>query len=65
MAAQDAELKLKVSLDLGFFRQQLAGLGQAAAGYNMPINVKLDRSTAFNENQKNGWARDRTACRRA
>ncbi len=41
MAAQDAELKLKVSLDLAFFRQQLSGLGQAAAGYNIPI--KFDR----------------------
>jgi tape measure domain-containing protein len=47
--AQDAELKLKVSLDLGFFRQQLAGLGQAAAGYNMPINVKFDRSVITKE----------------
>jgi tape measure domain-containing protein len=43
MAAQDAELKLRVSLDLGFFRQQLAGLGQAAAGYNLPLQVKFDR----------------------
>jgi tape measure domain-containing protein len=49
MAAQDAELKLKVSLDLGFFKQQLAGLGQAAAGYNMPINVKFDRSAITKE----------------
>ena len=49
MAAQDAELKLKVSLDLAFFRQQLAGLGQVAAGYNMPINIKLDRSAVTKE----------------
>jgi tape measure domain-containing protein len=49
MAAQDAELKLKVSLDLAFFRQQLAGLGQAAAGYNMPINVRFDRRSVQNE----------------
>ncbi len=49
MAAQDAELKLKVSLDLGFFRQQLAGLGQAAAGYNIPVNIKFDRSVIANE----------------
>lgn len=47
--AQDAELKLKVSLDLGFFRQQLAGLGQAAAGYNIPIQVKFDRRSVQNE----------------
>jgi tape measure domain-containing protein len=49
MAAQDAELKLKVSLDLGFFRQQLAGLGQAAAGYSMPVQVKFDRRSVQNE----------------
>jgi tape measure domain-containing protein len=49
MAAQDAELKLKVSLDLAFFRQQLSGLGQAAAGYNVPINVKFDRRSVQNE----------------
>jgi len=47
--AQDAELKLKVSLDLGFFRQQLAGLGQAAAGYNIPVQVKFDRRSIQNE----------------
>lgn len=49
MAAQDAELKLKVSLDLGFFRQQLAGLGQAAAGYNLPVKVQFDRRSVQNE----------------
>jgi tape measure domain-containing protein len=49
MAAQDAELKLKVSLDLGFFRQQLAGLGQAAAGYNLPVRVQFDRRSVQNE----------------
>ena len=49
MAAQDAELKLKVSLDLGFFRQQLTGLGQAAAGYNIPVQVKFDRRSVLNE----------------
>jgi len=47
--AQDAELRLKVSLDLAFFRQQLAGLGQAAAGYNMPVQVKFDRRSVQNE----------------
>lgn len=47
--AQDAELRLKVSLDLAFFRQQLAGLGQAAAGYNMPVQVKFDRRSIQNE----------------
>lgn len=49
MAAQDAELKLKVSLDLGFFRQQLAGLGQAAAGYNLPVRVQFDRRSVQDE----------------
>lgn len=49
MAAQDAELKLRVSLDLAFFRQQLAGLGTAAAGYSVPINVKFDRRSVQNE----------------
>jgi tape measure domain-containing protein len=49
MAAQDAELKLRVSLDLGFFRQQLTGLGQAAAGYNLPVKVQFDRLSVQNE----------------
>lgn len=49
MAAQDAELKLKVSLDLAFFRQQLAGLGQAAAGYKIPVQVQFDRRSVQNE----------------
>ena len=34
-----AELKLQVGLDLAFFRQQLALLGPAAAGYSLPINI--------------------------
>jgi tape measure domain-containing protein len=49
MAVQDAELKLKVSLDLAFFRQQLLGLGQAAAGTSVPIQVKFDRLSVQNE----------------
>jgi len=49
MAVQDADLKLRVSLDLAFFRQQLSGLGQAAAGYNLPINVRFDRRAIQNE----------------
>jgi tape measure domain-containing protein len=49
MAAQDAELKLKVSLDLAFFRQQLIGLGQAAAGYKIPVQVQFDRRSVQNE----------------
>lgn len=47
--AQDAELKLKVSLDLAYFRQRLAELGQATAGYSLPINIKFDRSTITKE----------------
>ena len=49
MAAQDAELKLKVSLDLAFFRQQLAGLGSAAGGYLLPVNLKFDRTSLTKE----------------
>jgi len=49
MAAQDAELKLKVSLDLAFFRQQLAGLGQAAAGTPLPVQIRFDRRSVQNE----------------
>lgn len=37
------ELKLQVGLDLAFFRQQLAQLGNVAVGYQMPINIKFDR----------------------
>ncbi len=44
MAAQDAELQLKVGLDLAFFRQQLLALGQASAGYQVPVDFKFDRS---------------------
>lgn len=47
--AQDAELKLKVSLDLAFFRQQLIGLGQASAGYKLPVQVQFDRRSVQNE----------------
>ena len=36
-----AELKLQVGLDLAFFRQQLAQLGNVAIGYHMPINIKF------------------------
>ena len=38
-----AELKLQVGLDLAFFRQQLAQIGSVAVGYQLPINIKLDR----------------------
>ena len=49
MAAQDAELQLKVSLDLAFFKQQLAGLGQAAAGTPLKLQVQFDRRSVQNE----------------
>jgi tape measure domain-containing protein len=49
MATQDADLKLRVGLDLAFFRQQLSGLGQAAAGYNLPINIRFDRRAVQTE----------------
>jgi len=49
MAVQDAELKLRVSLDLAFFRTQLASLGETAAGYKLPINIKFDRVSVQNE----------------
>jgi len=49
MAAQDAELKLKVSLDLAFFRQQLTGLGQAAAGYNVPVQVQFKKESIVSQ----------------
>jgi tape measure domain-containing protein len=47
--AQDAQLLLKVGLDLSTFRNQLATLGQAAAGYNLPIKIKFDRIAVQNE----------------
>lgn len=49
MAAQDAELQLRVSLDLSFFKQQLSGLGTAAAGYQLPINIRFDRRSVQKE----------------
>jgi tape measure domain-containing protein len=49
MAAQDAELKLKVSLDLAFFRTQLTGLSAAAAGTPLKLQVQFDRRSVQNE----------------
>lgn len=49
MAGQDAQLLLKVGLDLTAFRQSLAGLGAASAGYLLPIKIKLDRGTLNKE----------------
>lgn len=41
--AQDAELKLKVSLDLGFFRQQLSTIGTQLSGQSVPIAIRFDK----------------------
>jgi hypothetical protein len=41
--AQDAELKLKVSLDLAFFRQQISTIGAQLGGQSIQLNVKFDR----------------------
>lgn len=41
--AQDAELKLKVSLDLAFFRQQLSTIGTQLGGQSVPIAIKFDK----------------------
>ena len=49
MAAQDAQLLLKVGLDLSTFRNQLATLGQAAAGYNLPIKLQFGRKALQEE----------------
>jgi len=43
--AQDAELKLKVSLDLAYFKAQLSRLPIEAAGYSAPINLKINQKS--------------------
>lgn len=44
------ELRLNVSLDLGFFRQQLQKLsGIATSEFNAPLKVRFDRTTLSNE----------------
>jgi tape measure domain-containing protein len=43
MAAQDAELKLKVSLDLAFLRQQLSTIGTQLAGQGIDISAEIDK----------------------
>jgi tape measure domain-containing protein len=43
--AQDAELKLKVSLDLAFFRQQLSTIGTQLGGQALQVNVKFDKKS--------------------
>lgn len=49
MAAQDAELKLKVSLDLAYLQGQLATVGNKLAGQPLNISVKFDRRSVQNE----------------
>ena len=43
--AQDAELKLKVSLDLAFFRQQLSTVGAQLGGQSIPIAIRFDKKS--------------------
>lgn len=47
--AQNAELLLKVGLDLSHFRQQLTTIGSQLAGQPLSINVKLDRQKIVSE----------------
>lgn len=49
MAGNAAELKLNVTLDLAFFRGQLANLAQVTSSYRLPINVSIDRRGLQNE----------------
>jgi len=44
-----AELRLNVALDLQYFKRQLPKLSQAAAGFQLPIQVKFDRRSLNNE----------------
>lgn len=45
MAGQDAELQLKVSLDLAFFRQQLSTIGAQLGGQSLQLNVQFNRKS--------------------
>lgn len=49
MAAQDAELLLKVGLDLSHFRGQLNRLGSDLAGQALNLSVKFNRSSVSSE----------------
>ena len=44
-----AELRLNVALDLQYFKRQLPKLSQAAAGFQLPIQIKFDRRTLQRE----------------
>ena len=39
--AQDAELKLKVSLDLAFFKQELNKIGAQLSGQPLQLNINF------------------------
>lgn len=43
--AQDAELKLKVSLDLAFFRQELSTIGTQLGGQSLQLNVQFNKKS--------------------
>lgn len=47
--AENAELLLKVGLDLAHFRRQLNNVGSQLAGQPLSINIKLDRSKVVSE----------------
>lgn len=44
-----AELRLNVALDLQYFKAQLPKLARAAAGFQLPLQVKFDRRSLTNE----------------
>lgn len=43
--AQDAELKLKVSLDLAFFRQQLNTIGAQLGGQSLQLSIQFNKKS--------------------
>lgn len=43
--AQDAELKLKVSLDLAFFRQELSTIGAQLGGQSLQLNIQFNKKS--------------------
>ncbi len=49
MAGQNADMTLKVGLDLNFFRQELQKASSALAGQPIDINVRFNRSKITNE----------------
>jgi tape measure domain-containing protein len=49
MAGQNADMTLKVGLDLNFFRQELQKASSALAGQQIDINVRFNRSKITNE----------------